>query len=90
MPTDRNPAACRRWDAELSRVSTFIQASDTATLRTAGGIVRTMTRSAPNVFTTTLTLGVTNFDVVADASKTPRSLEVAEPRVGCRWSAIAR
>ena len=89
-PTDRNPASCQRWDAELSRVNSFTRTGDTATLRTAGGITRTMTQSAPNVFTTTLALGGTNFDVVADTSKTPGTLEVAEPRIGCRWSAIAR
>lgn len=89
-PTDRNPAACQRWDAELSRVNVLTRTGDGATLRTAGGITRTMTQSAPNVFTTTLALGGTNFDVVADASKTPGTLDVAEPRIGCRWSAIAR
>ncbi|WP_395714097.1 hypothetical protein [Reyranella sp.] len=89
-PTDRNPSACQRWDAELSRVNSFTRTGDSATLRTAGGITRTMTQSAPNVFTTTLALGGTNFDVVADASKTPGTLEVSEPRIGCRWSAIAR
>jgi len=88
--TDRNPASCRQWDAELARVHTFTRAGDSATLRTAGGITRNMTQSSPNVFTTTLALGGTNFNVVADTSKSPGTLEVAEPRTGCRWSAIAR
>lgn len=90
VPTDRNPASCRQWDAELARVHTFTRTGDTAMLRTAGGIARSMTQSSPNVFTTTLALGGTNFSVVADASKSPGTLEVAEPRTGCRWSAIAR
>lgn len=90
VPTDRNPASCQRWDAELSRPNSITRAGDTAILRTAGGITRTMTQSAPNVFTTTLALGGTNFNVVADASRSPGSLEIAEPRIGCRWSAIAR
>jgi len=87
-PTDRNPASCRQWDAELSRVHTFTPTTDGATLRTAGGINRNMTKSG-NVYTTTLALAGTNFNVTADTSKTPKSLEVAEPRTGCRWSAIA-
>lgn len=88
VPTDRNPASCRRWDAELSRVHTFTPTADGATLRTAGGITRNMTKSG-DVYTTTLALGGTNFNVTADTSKSPKSLEVAEPRIGCRWSAVA-
>jgi hypothetical protein len=88
VPTDRNPSSCRQWDAELSRVHTFTPTTDGATLRTAGGINRAMTKSG-NVYTTTLALGGTNFNVTADTSKSPKSLEVAEPRTGCRWSAIA-
>jgi hypothetical protein len=89
-PTDRNPSSCQRWDAELSRVHTFTPTSDGATLQTAGGITRTMTQNPPKVFTTTLALGGTNFNVTADTSKSPGTLEVAEPRMGCRWSAVAR
>jgi hypothetical protein len=88
VPTDRNPASCRQWDAELSRVHTFTPTSDGATLRTAGGINRNMTKNG-NVYTTTLALGGTNFNVTADTSKSPKSLDVAEPRTGCRWSAVA-
>ena len=88
VPTDRNPSSCRQWDAELSRVHTFTPTTDGATLRTAGGINRTMTKSG-NVYTTTLALGGTNFNVTADTSTSPKSLEVAEPRTGCRWSAVA-
>jgi hypothetical protein len=89
-PTDRNPTSCQRWDAELSRVHTFTPTTDGATLRTAGGITRNLTQDSPNVFTTTLAIGGTNFNVTADTSKSPGTLEVAEPRTGCRWSAVAR
>ncbi|MBV8412922.1 MAG: hypothetical protein JOY64_35235 [Alphaproteobacteria bacterium] len=89
VPTDRNPWSCRQWDAELSRVHTFTPTADGATLRTAGGITRNMTRTSPNVFTTTLALGGTNFNVTADTSKSPKALDVSEPRIGCRWSAVA-
>lgn len=89
-PTDRNPSSCQRWDADLSRVHTFTRSGDTATLRTAGGISRTMTMTSPNVFTTTMAIGGVNFNVVADASKSPGTLDVSEPRTGCRWSASAR
>lgn len=90
VPTDRNPTACQRWDADLSRVHTFTRSGDGATLRTAGGITRTMAMTAPNVFTTTMTIGSTNFTVTADTNRSPGTLDVSEPRTGCRWSAIAR
>ena len=89
-PTDRNPTSCQQWDAELSRVHTFTPTTDGATLRTAGGITRNMTQNPPKVFTTTLTIGSTNFNVTADTSKAPGTLDVDEPRTGCRWSAVAR
>lgn len=88
VPTGRHPAGCNRWDAELSRVHTFVTTNDGATLRTAGGITRNMIRSAPNVYTTTFAIGGTNFNVTADASTSPKTLEVSEPRVGCLWHAI--
>ena len=89
-PTDRNPASCQQWDAELARARTFTPTTDGATLRTAGGIIRNMTQNPPKVFKTTLAIGGTNFNVTADTSKSPGTLEVAEPRTGCRWSAVAR
>lgn len=90
VPGDRNPTSCQRWDAALSRVHTFTRTGETATLSTAGGITQIMTQSTPNVFTRTMALGGTSFNVVADASKTPGTLEVTEPRIGCRWIAVAR
>src|SRR5215813_8373052 len=69
VPTARNPASCMQWDAELSRVHTFTPTADGATLRTAGGINRNMTKNG-SVYTTTLALAGTNFNVTADTSKT--------------------
>jgi hypothetical protein len=86
---DRNPSSCQQFDAALSRVHTFTPTNDGATLRTAGGVTSSMTQTAPNVYTTRLGLGGTNFDVVADASKAPKTLVVTEPRIGCRWQAVA-
>ena len=90
VPAGQNPSSCKQWDAELSRVNTFTPAGDTAVLKTAGGITRNMKQTTPKVFTTTLAIGGTNFNVVADTSKSPGTLQVAEPRTGCRWQAIAR
>ena len=72
VATSRNPAACQQFDAALSRVHTFTPAGATATLRTAGGVASNMKQTTPGVFTTTLGIGGTNFNVVADTSKSPK------------------
>jgi predicted aspartyl protease len=89
VASGRNPAACQQFDAALSRVHTFTPAGATATLRTAGGVTSNMTQTTPGVFTTTLGIGGTNFNVVADTSRSPKALDVTEPRLGCRWNAVA-
>ena len=86
---DRNPSGCQQFDAALSRVHTFTAAGDTATLATAGGVTSNMKQTTPGVFTSTLGIGGTNFNIVADTSKSPKALDVTEPRLGCRWNAVA-
>lgn len=86
---ERNPAGCTRFDAALSRVHTFTAAGDTATVTSAGGISSNMTRTSPGVYTTDFRLGGTTLRVVADSSSSPKTLTVTEPRLGCRWSAVA-
>jgi hypothetical protein len=44
---------------------------------------------APAVYTANLSLGGTTLNVVADASKSPKTLTVTEPRLGCRCNAVA-
>lgn len=89
VAVDRNPSSCQQFDAALSRVHTVTPTGDAAILRTAGGVTSNMKQTTPKVFTTTLGIGGTNFNVVADASKSPKTLAVTEPRIGCRWQAVA-
>jgi hypothetical protein len=86
---DRNPSGCQQFDAALSRVHTFTAAGDSATLATAGGVTSNMKQTTPGVFTSTLGIGGTNFNIVADTTKSPKALDVTEPRLGCRWNAVA-
>ena len=86
---DRNPSGCQQFDAALSRVHTFTAAGDAATLTTAGGVTSNMKQTTPGVFTSTLGIGGTNFNIVADTTKSPKALDVTEPRLGCRWNAVA-
>jgi hypothetical protein len=84
-----NPTGCMSLDASLSRVHTVTLMGDKATIKSAGGIDDTMKLTAPNVYKTTFSLGGVRLDVVADASKTPRTLDVTEAARGCRWNATA-
>jgi len=88
-PTDRNPSACQQFDAALSRVHTFTATADGASVRSAGGVNSNMTQTSPGVFTTNFSLGSTTLAVTANSTTSPKSLEVREPRLGCRWSAVA-
>jgi hypothetical protein len=88
-PTDRNPSACQQFDAALSRVHTFTATADGASVRSAGGINSTMTQSSPGIFTTNFSLGSTTLNVTANSTTSPKSLDVREPRLGCRWNAVA-
>ena len=86
---ERNPAGCTRFDAALSRVHTFRAAGNTASVTSAGGITSNMTATSPGVYTTDFSLGGTTLRVVANTTTSPKSLTVTEPRLGCRWSAVA-
>lgn len=89
VAADRNPSACKQFDAALSRVHSFTATGDSASLRSAGGITSNMVQTTPKVYTTNFSLGGTTLNVVADASKSPKTLVVTEPRLGCRWNAVA-
>ena len=89
-PAAGNPSTCTQIDAAMSRVHTVTPMGSEATIRSAGGINDTLKQTSPNIYTTQFRLGSVTLDVVADASKMPRTLSVTEPKLGCRWNAIAR
>lgn len=86
---ERNPAGCTRFDAALSRVHTLRAAGDMVSVTSAGGITSNMTQTSPGVYTTDFSMGGTTLRVVANAASSPKSLTITEPRLGCRWSAVA-
>ena len=85
-----NPSGCISLDASLSRVHTITLMGDKAMLKSSGGINDTLKQTVPNVYKTRFGLGGVNLDVVADASKSPKTLEVTEASRGCHWNAVAR
>ena len=88
-PAQGNPTGCTSLDAALSRVHTMTLTDDKAVLKSAGGIDDTLKQTAPGVYKTTFRLGGVTLDVVADASKAPRTLSVVEAKRGCHWNAVA-
>jgi hypothetical protein len=86
---ERNPAGCTRFDAALSRVHTLTPTTGGASVTSAGGISSNMTETSPGIYSTNFSLGSTTLQVVANASTSPKTLAVTEPRLGCRWSAVA-
>ena len=88
-PAKGNPSSCQQLDTALSRVHTITLMGDTAALKSAGGVNDKMKQTAPNVYTSSTSLGGSTLVVTADASKTPRTLDVKEPKLGCTWNATA-
>ena len=85
-----NPSGCKDLDSALSRVHTITLAGDIALVKSAGGINDKLKQSSPKIYSGSLSLGTTTLVVIADASKTPRTLDVMQPSLGCRWNAVAK
>ncbi|CAN5752793.1 hypothetical protein BH11PSE3_BH11PSE3_31180 [soil metagenome] len=85
-----NMAGCSGLDTSLSRVHAITLMGETAQLKSSGGINDTLKQTSPSLYKTVFTLGGIRLDVVADASKTPRSLTVTDAQRGCHWNAEAR
>lgn len=90
VPAAGNPSNCLQLDSAMSRVHTVTPMGGEAAIRSAGGINDTLRQTSPQIYTTQFRLGATTLDVVADASKTPRTLNVTESKIGCRWNAVAK
>ena len=88
--SDANLAGCRGLDAQLSRVHSVTLQGDKALLKLAGGISDTLKQASPGVYTSVFTLSGVRLDVVADASKSPKTLVVTEKNRGCRWDATTK
>lgn len=84
-----NPSACSNIDASMSRVHTVTVMGDKATLKSSGGINDTLKQTAPNIYKTTFSLSGARLDIIANTATTPRTLEAVEPKIGCRWNAVA-
>jgi hypothetical protein len=81
-----NVGVCNGLDSSMGRQHTVTVSGDRAEIRSSGGIDDTLKPGGPGVWKTDFELGRVRLVVVADLSKSPRTLVVTAPRDGCRWS----
>lgn len=85
-----NISGCRGLDGAFSRVNTITPQGDKALLKMAGGITETLKQTAPSVYTSVITMNGVRLEVVADASKSPKTLVITDKNRGCRWDATTK
>ena len=82
-----NIQGCIALDPQFTREHTFTLQDGQASITAPGGINTKLKMVKPNVYETDYQLGGRHFDVVADLSATPRTLDVTEKNLGCKWTA---
>ena len=86
-PDAKNIGLCNELDSGLAREQTVTVTPTGATLVGAGGNKSTMKLTSPNVYQDNrMQMGANQFLVVADLTKTPKTLTVTDNRLGCRWT----
>jgi len=83
---DRNPSACLAADPSMSRPQTVTIAGGVATIRSNGGINDTAKLTSPGIYRTKWSLNGITYDIEINASVSPATASVVEPKLGCRWS----
>jgi hypothetical protein len=87
-PSKSNPTSCTTLDASLSRVHTVTLMGEKAHIKSAGGVNDDLKAAGAQVYKTNFSLGGVTLQVTANAGAKPRSLQVVEPKLGCKWDAI--
>ncbi|HEX9327370.1 MAG TPA: hypothetical protein VF915_12680 [Reyranella sp.] len=82
-----NIQGCIAADPQFTREHTFTVKDGQAEITSPGGINTKLKMVKPNVYETDYQLGRLNLHVVADLSVTPRTLNVTEKNLGCKWTA---
>jgi hypothetical protein len=82
-----NIQGCIAADPQFTREHTFTVKDGQAEITSPGGINTKLKMAKPNVYETDYQLGRLNLHVVADLSVTPRTLNVTEKNLGCKWTA---
>jgi hypothetical protein len=82
-----NIQGCIRADPQFTREHVFTLKDGQAEITSPGGINTKLKMVKPNVYETDYPLGGLHLHVVADLSVTPRTLNVTEKNLGCKWTA---
>lgn len=82
-----NIQGCIAADPQFTREHTVTVKDGQAEITSPGGINTKLKMVKPNVYETDYQLGRLNVHVVADLSVTPRTLNVTEKNLGCKWAA---
>lgn len=82
-----NIQGCIAADPQFTREHTFTVKDGQAEITSPGGINTKLKMVKPNVYETDYQLGRLHLHVVADLSVTPRTLNVTEKNLGCKWAA---
>ena len=82
-----NIQGCIAADPQFTREHTFTLKDGQAEITSPGGINTKLKLVKPNIYETDYELGRLHVHVVADLSVTPRTLNVTEKNLGCKWTA---
>jgi len=83
----KNIQGCIAADPSFTREHTFLLVNGQAEIKSAGGINVKLKPVRADVYTGDFDLGRMNLDIVADLSKTPKTLIVVNQSLGCKWAA---
>lgn len=82
-----NIQGCLRADPQFTKEHVFTLKDGQGEIASAGGIHIKMKPTRPNVYEGDYQLGGLNLHFVADLAATPRTLNVTEKNLGCKWTA---
>ena len=82
-----NIQGCIAADPQFTREHTLTVKDGEAELTSPGGINTKLKQVRPNVYETDFVMGRLHVDLVADLAATPKTLNVTEKNLGCKWTA---
>jgi hypothetical protein len=82
-----NIQGCLRADPQFTREHVFTLKDGQAEITSAGGIRIKMKATKANVYEGDYQLAGLNLHFVADLGANPRTLNVSEKNLGCKWTA---
>jgi hypothetical protein len=82
-----NATTCKALDPALARPHTITVKNGDVEITSAGGIEGRMREVRAGVYSVVFELSGLRLDVIADLSRSPKSLTVSDRQFGCKWQA---